>query len=160
MSLRRSWFVMVGFILVGTAGMAATLADEIKLALKDAKFKPAEGVPADLFGYDEGEEKLFFYTNGPAEWTVTLPADSAYELIVKASDTKAQDEHAKFRVVVNEKSFSKEIALDSDEPKDYTVTIKGKAGENKIAIEFTNDAYKEGEYDRNLFVHAVTIKKK
>ena len=39
------------------------------------------------------------------------------------------------------------------------LAASGKAGERKLTIEFTNDAYKEGEYDRNFFVHAVTLKK-
>jgi hypothetical protein len=28
-----------------------------------------------------------------------------------------------------------------------------------LTIEFTNDVYKDGEYDRNLYVHAVAVKK-
>jgi hypothetical protein len=28
-----------------------------------------------------------------------------------------------------------------------------------LSIEFTNDEFKEGEYDRNLYVHGVTVKK-
>ena len=33
-------------------------------------------------------------------------------------------------------------------------------GDQKISISYTNDEYKEGDYDRNLYLHAVTIKKK
>jgi len=29
-----------------------------------------------------------------------------------------------------------------------------------LGIEFTNDAYKENEYDRNLFVYEVRLKKR
>ncbi len=33
-----------------------------------------------------------------------------------------------------------------------------KAGEHKLAIQFTNDAYKENEYDRNLYIKTVSIR--
>jgi len=32
-------------------------------------------------------------------------------------------------------------------------------GDHKLSIEFTNDVFKDGEYDRNLYVHGVTLKK-
>jgi serine/threonine protein kinase len=31
--------------------------------------------------------------------------------------------------------------------------------QHKLTIEFTNDLYKDGEYDRNLFIHAIAVKK-
>jgi hypothetical protein len=38
--------------------------------------------------------------------------------------------------------------------------VKLKKGESNLSIKFTNDVYKENEYDRNLFVHGVKIEKK
>jgi hypothetical protein len=46
-----------------------------------------------------------------------------------------------------------------EEPKEYKFPTPLKAGEHKLTIEFTNDIFKEGEYDRNLYVHAVSLKK-
>ena len=52
-----------------------------------------------------------------------------------------------------------ETLLTDDDQKDYKLTAAAvKAGDRKLAIEFTNDAYKEGEYDRNLFIYGVTVK--
>ena len=50
-------------------------------------------------------------------------------------------------------------AESSDEPKEYKFPATLKAGERKLAIEFTNDVFKEGEYDRNLYVHEVKLTK-
>ena len=50
--------------------------------------------------------------------------------------------------------------LTADEAKEYKLTSKIKSGEHKLAIEFTNDVYKENEFDRNFYVHAVSLKKK
>ena len=130
----------------------------IKLELKDFKFISPEG-KADLFGYNEGEEKLFFYTNGTAEAKFKVPADGDYEIVIKASQDKALDEGAKFKLAVNGKQVGKETETKEGDPKEFKFPITLKSGEHKMTIEYTNDVYKEGEYDRNLYVHAVSIKK-
>jgi hypothetical protein len=133
-------------------------ADEVKLKLEDGKVKSGEGVGEDLTGYDEGEGRIFFYAPGAAEWTFKVEKEGAYTLVVKASCDAAQDENAKFKLTVNGKADEKETTLKSTEPEDVKVAIKLKAGENKLSLAFTNDAYKEGEYDRNLYLHALTVK--
>jgi len=35
---------------------------------------------------------------------------------------------------------------------------KAQAGEHKLVVEYTNDVYKENEYDRNFYLHGVTVK--
>lgn len=139
--------------------LAAVPDDPITVDLKAAKFQHPEAVSAELFGYSDGEEKLFFYTNGKAELTVKLPADGDYEIIIKASCDSAQNERAKFKVELAGEPVGKETLLTTDDPSDYRFTAKGKAGEHKLTIEFTNDAFKEGEFDRNFYVHGITIKK-
>jgi hypothetical protein len=141
------------------AGSFAAADDKgpITADLKAAKFKVAEGNPGDLFGYNEDEGKLFFYTNGTAELTVKVPADGDYQIVVKASGSAALNEQAKFKLAVDGQPVGKETLLTTDEAKDYPFPTKLKAGERTLAVEFTNDAYKEGEYDRNLYVHAVTV---
>jgi hypothetical protein len=133
--------------------------DIIKIKLKDFKFKPPKGVsdPDSVFIYNEDEEKLSYYTNGPAEAKFKLPADGEWDLIISASGDSAKDEHPKFLLTIDEKGFSKETTLKSDDVKDYKFTIPLKAGEHVLSIAFTNDTYKEGEYDSNLYVHGAKL---
>jgi Ca-dependent carbohydrate-binding module xylan-binding len=132
--------------------------DKVTVSLKDFKFKvPAE--KESLFGYNDGEEKLFFYTNGTAEAKVKVPADGDYEITVKASGDPALKERAKFKLAIDAKEVGKETELTSDDPKEYKFTAALKAGEPKVTIEYTNDVYKENEYDRNLYIHGVSLKK-
>lgn len=63
-------------------------------------------------------------------------------------------------IEVDGKSVSKNFSLTTEDAKDYTFTIKGKEGECKIKVIFTNDKYKEGEYDLNLYIHGASLKKK
>jgi hypothetical protein len=133
--------------------------DPISVNLRSFKFKVPDA-QADLFGFDDNEGRLFFFASGPAEATVTLPADGDYEITVRASCDPALGERAKFKVALDGEPVGTETLLTDDEQKDYKLTTTAKAGERKLVIEFTNDAYKENEYDRNLFVYAVTLKKK
>jgi hypothetical protein len=133
--------------------------DEAKPIVTDLKaFKFSESKP-DLFGYNESEEKLFYYTNGKGEAPFKVAADGDYEIVIRASGDLAQNEGAKFKVAVNGKDVGKETETSGDDRKEYKFPVTLKAGDSKLVIEFTNDVYKEGEYDRNLYVHAVSIKK-
>src|SRR5437763_1387162 len=80
---------------------AAEDAGAITVDLKAAKFKPAEGAGADLFGYNEDEGKLFFYTNGAAELTVKVPTAGTYQVVIRASCDSAMNEKAKFKLSVD-----------------------------------------------------------
>jgi len=62
-----------------------TTDDAIKLNLKDATCKAAFEGGGDLVGYNDGEEKIFFYTNGSAEFKAKLPAEGEYTLTLNAS---------------------------------------------------------------------------
>lgn len=132
--------------------------DAITVDLKSFKFKVTEDM-ATLFGYDEGQSRLFYYTAGTGEATVKLPADGEYELVIKASCDPAQNERAKFKAALDGEAAGTETLLTADEEKEYKLTLKAKADEHKLTIEFTNDAYKENEYDRNFYLHGVTLKK-
>jgi hypothetical protein len=151
----------VGTALMLLSGLqieAAQNKETITLDLASFKFK-VEDDKANLFGHNDGEGKLFFYTNGLAEATVKVPADGDFDIIVKASCDSALNERAKFKLAVDGKLVDKETLLTADDAKDYKFTTKLKAGDRKLSIEFTNDVYKENEYDRNLYVHGVTVKK-
>ena len=113
--------------------------------------------PAELFGYDDGESRAFFYTNGAGELAVKVPADGEYEIVVTASCTAANGQNAKFKLKVDGAVVGAETQLKSEEAKDYAFTTPLKSGERKIAAEFTNDMYKEGEYDLNFFLNGLKI---
>ncbi|MEW6305146.1 MAG: carbohydrate-binding domain-containing protein [Verrucomicrobiota bacterium] len=142
-----------------TAAVNVTAADDIKLKLADSKVTPGQGVSSDLAGYNDGEEKIFFYAPGTAEWTFKVADDGEYTLLIKASCDPAQGMNAKFKVTLDGKAVGEEVTLTSEGEKEYKVVAKLKKGENKLGITFTNDVYKEGEYDRNLYLHGVTVKK-
>jgi hypothetical protein len=146
--------VAVGFL---AAGIAAA-AEAIRVSLSD--FKIRGDLSDDLFGYDEIQDRLFFYTNGAMEAEVKLPEDGEYTITVEASCDEALDEKAKFKLTIGDEVVAKEHTLTQLDPKTYTFTAKLKKGEAKLAIEFLNDAFSEGEYDRNLYVHAVKLEKK
>ncbi len=147
----------VAIVLLPVLGTAADDAKPTTVDLKSFTFKVPED-KSSLFGHNADEEKLFFYTNGAAEAKVKVPKEGEYEIVVKASCDKALKEGAKFKVAVEGKQVGKETET-TDEQKEYKFPATLKAGEQKLAIEFTNDVFKDGEYDRNLYVHAVTLKK-
>lgn len=150
-------FIAASAFCIASLPFAAAAEGEIKVDLATFKFKVPEE-QATLFGYNEGEEKVFYYAAAAGETTVKLPADGDYELVIKASCDPALDERAKFKVALDGEAVGKETLLTDDLAKEYKFTFKGKAGEHKLTIEYTNDVYKEGEYDRNFYVHAVTLK--
>ena len=133
-------------------------ASTVKVKLNDVKWKVPESIK-DLFGYDETNERLFYFANGAGEWMVKIPGDGEYQVTVKASCDSAENEKAKFKLSIADKLIGKETQLTDDTRKEYTLKGSLKSGERKLTIEFTNDAYKAGEFDRNLFIYAVTLKK-
>jgi len=111
----------------------------------------------ELFGWDDGESRAFFYANGAGEVVVKVPADGEYEVIVTASCTAAKGENAKFKLKVDGAQVGAETQLKSEDAKDYPFTAALKAGDRKLATEFTNDLYKEGEYDLNFFLNGLKL---
>lgn len=158
MRRRTIAFIAVACFLAGAPQAIAADTDSISVELKAFKFKVKEE-HVELFGFNEEEGKLFFYTNGPAEAMVNVPADGDYEVVIKASGDSALDERAKFKLSIDDEVVGKETQLTADEPKDYKIPTKLKAGERKLVIEFTNDVYKENEFDRNLYVYTVVLKR-
>lgn len=113
---------------------------------------------ADLFGYDDGNSRIFLYSSGTVVLPLTLAGDGDYEIVVSAACDEADGQKAKFTVALNGQAVGDEITCTTTDAKDYVVKAAGlKAGEHKVAITFLNDLYKEGEYDLNFFVHGVTL---
>jgi outer membrane biosynthesis protein TonB len=126
----------------------------IKADLSKIKFTSE---PAELFGYDDGESRAFFFTNGSGELTLKIPADGEYEIVVTASCQAAKGENAKFKLSVDGAPVGGETQLKSEDAKDYAFKSALKAGERKIAAQFTNDLYKEGEYDLNFYLNGLKV---
>ncbi|HZZ26554.1 MAG TPA: carbohydrate-binding domain-containing protein [Pirellulales bacterium] len=148
--------------------------DEIKIPLKDFKFKPPASVsdPDSVFVFNEDEGRLCFYTNGPAEAKFKLPTDGDWDVIVSASgdiavgvpQTTANGKKEvnippNFQLGFDGKNFGKEITLKSDDQKDYKIVVPLKAGEHVISVAFTNDTYDpDGKFDSNLYLHGVKLR--
>jgi hypothetical protein len=146
-------------VLVGGVG-AAVAADEVKVDLKTFQWKCAFEAGKDLGGYDDTENRFFFHTNGSATGDVTIPEDGEYTITVEASCSEAQKTFAKFKLTVGDVVVAKEFACTTEDAKKYNFTAKLKKGKQPLAIAFLNDVFKEGEYDRNLFVYSVKVEKK
>jgi hypothetical protein len=151
--------LMAVAVVVGTAaGVAA--ADAITADLKSFKWKAAFEGGEQLGGYDEGQDRFAFYTNGAATGEVAIPDDGEYTITVEASCDEAKKVFAAFKLSVGDVVVAKEHFLKDTEKKSYTLTAKLKKGKQNLVVEFVNDEYKENEYDRNLFVYSVKLEKK
>src|SRR6476469_6450546 len=111
--LKRSLCIIA---VLAAAGVAAA-ADPIKVELKDFKIKGS--LPGDLFGYNDGEDKLFFLTNGAMEAGVKIPEDGEYTITVEASCDEALNEKAKFKLSVGDEVVAKEHVLTETGQKKY-----------------------------------------
>ena len=152
--LVRTAFLLAMGLQLSTSCQAAP----ISVDLKSFEFKVGNE-PPDYFGYNKEWAKLFLFANGQAEATVKFPEDADYKIIITASCDSAEDERAKFKVSLDGKPVGEEKLLTADEAKKYTLKVNVKEGSHKLAIEFTNDAYEENKYDRNLYIHAVTVER-
>jgi hypothetical protein len=153
--------VVCAAVVAALAVGVAAAAEPIQVDLKSFKFKVKnEGTPDDLLGYNEGEGKLFFYVHGTGTAEVKVPEDGEYTITVEASCDEANKMKAKIKLTVGETVVAKEFELKEVGAKEYPFPAKLKKGTAKLAIEFLNDEFKDGEYDLNLYVHAVKIEKK
>ena len=141
--------------------LISVLALATGIELNTFKFTDPAGQPVEssAAGYNEDGQKLFFYAPAVATATVTVPEDGDYVLAVEASCDEAQDEKAKMSVKVGDTVVEKEFLLTETDKKGYEFKVKLKKGETKVALGFTNDVFKEGEYDRNLYVYSVKLTK-
>jgi hypothetical protein len=142
------------FALVATAAAA----EPIKLDLADFKLTPAPKVSDDLLKYEN--DKISFYANGTATAKLTVPADGDYVIVIDASCDPALKENAKLTLKIGDKAVKENFELTAEGQKEYKFDAKLTKGETTLSVLFTNDVYKEGEYDRNLHVHGVRVEKK
>jgi len=157
--LRRclTWSIVCAALLSFGGSLNAADPKPLEVPLADFSFTTASPMK-ELLGYNADEKKIFFYVLGTAAAKVKVAAEAEYEVIIKASCDKANKEFGKFKLLVDDKLVEKEVTLKSDSAEEYTLKVKLTAGEHKLAIEDTADLYKEGEYDMNLYIHAVALK--
>jgi Ca-dependent carbohydrate-binding module xylan-binding len=153
--MSRRW--SLAFVLLALAA-APVAAAPIKIDLADFKLTPANKGTEELVKYDN--DTISFFVNGTAAAKVTVPADADYTIVVDASCTAALKENAKFTLKVGDKVVKEDFALTAEEQKEYKFDVKLMKGETTLSITYTNDTYKENEYDRNLFIHGVRLEKK
>jgi len=134
---------------------AVGAAERIELPAWKAQF-PANN-ENNHFGILEDGATIHFYSNGLVQWVVKRPSAGKGSLKITASCTDAEGEFAEFKVTVNGRSVGEPVKLRSKERDDYEVELDLPAGEVKLGIAFTNDRFKAGAYDRNLFVHKVVL---
>jgi hypothetical protein len=147
----------VALVILPALAAADEIAKPLTVELRSFSLKAPKG-KEDLLKHDEGQGKLSFYINGTGEAKVDVSKGGDYEIIIQASCDPALKDGAKFKLAVDGKQCGKETETSDGEPKEYTFATSLQAGEHKLSIEFTNDVFKEGEYDRNLYVHAVKLK--
>jgi Ca-dependent carbohydrate-binding module xylan-binding len=144
--------------LVALLAVPAAAAEPIKLDLADFKLASAFKGGEDLIKYEN--DKISFFTNGTATAKLTVPADGDYVIVIEASCDAALKENAKLTLKVGEKAVKENFELTAENQKEYKFDAKLAKGETTLSVAFTNDAYKENEYDRNLHVHGVRVEKK
>lgn len=115
------------------------------------------GQEGENFGWDDGEMRLHYWSNGTGEFTVKVPADGEYEIVVAAASQPALNVHASFKVAADGKAVGAETTCTSEDAKDYTFPATLSAGDRRISVAFTNDIYKENEYDRNFFLNGLKL---
>ena len=158
--MQRLHFVVAPLcLLISAMGLAAEegkKSNEIRLPLKEFKFKVSED-KADLFVFDEDGQRLCFYTSGAAEAKFSVENDGDYDLVLSLAGDTAMNVHPKFKLAIDDKEVGKETSLKSDDIKDYKFTLPLKHGKHVLSLAFTNDMYKDGEYDSNLYLHGAKL---
>jgi hypothetical protein len=160
-------------VLVSRAADDKAPADEIKIQLKDFKFKPPATVadPDSVFVFNEEEGRMCFYTNGPAEAKFKVPTGGDWDFIVtaagdtamavpthKATGPKEENIPPNFQLSIDGKNIGKEVTLKSDDPQDYKIVVPLTAGEHVVTVAFTNDTYDpDGKFDSNFYLHGVKL---
>ncbi len=147
------------FVAAALFGAGRGGGEPFELPLKSFRFAQQFGGTEALQGYDGNEKRVYFYFNGPAEATVGVQDDGVYEVVVKASCDPALDGFAHFTLSIDGVAVGNETRLTAAEPRDYKFSARLKNGARRLVLEYTNDVYQEGEYDRNLYVHKVTLRR-
>lgn len=136
-------------------------ADPIKVELKEIKVKAATD---ELGGLNEGDGKLFLYTNGTMTAEVKMPDDGEFTLKIEMSCDEAKVDgkvvRPQVKISVGDTVVKDKFDLTGAETTEYKFDVKLKKGTQKIVIEYLNDTFKENEYDSNLYLHSFKVEEK
>jgi len=152
--------VCVAALVAVLAGGVALAADPGKIELKAFKLKAGFDGGESLVGYNDGEEKLFFYTIGTATADIKIDDEAEYTITLDASCDEANKMFAQIKVKAGDAVVKDKFDLTQAAQKEYKFDVKLKKGEHKLSFEFLNDIYKENEYDLNFYIHVVKVEKK
>ena len=151
MSIRILAVALVAF------GSTAVAADPVKFDLKAFKVKAATD---ELGGLNEGDSKLFLYTKGTMTCETEVPADGTYTLLLEMSCDEAKGVKAQVKITLGDDVVKDKFDLTATEAKEYKFEVKAKKGKAKLVIEYLNDEFKEGEFDRNFYLHGAKLESK
>src|SRR5262245_13044955 len=115
MIVRASLIILVLLAAVPQVSHAAD-GDLIAVDLNTCNFKVWPEI-VDLFGYADGENRLFFYASGAGETAIKLLADGDYEVVIRASCDPALGERAKFKLALDGEPLGTETLLTDDDQK-------------------------------------------
>ena len=155
---RRLFLTAVAVVVAGVG--FAVAADAISVELKDFKLKSDYANNDDGVTLNDADGKINFYSNGTAVATVNVTEGGEYDILIEASCDAAEKKNAAMTVKVGDEVLKEKLELTTVDAKVYTFTTKLKKGEIKLSIAFTNDVYKENEFDRNMYVHKVKVEPK
>ena len=88
---------------------------------------------------------------------LTVPVDSN-QIVVVASGNEAEGENATFSLKVDGVAIGTPNTLTTADKADYPFATTIKAGARKFVVQFTNDIFLPGVYDRNLAVFGIRVK--
>ena len=152
---RRLFLTAVAVVVAGVG--FAVAADAISVELKDFKLKSDYANNDDGVTLNEGDGKIQFHSNGTAIATIKVSEAGEYDILIEASCDAAEKKNATMTVKVDDIVVKENLELPTVDAKMYTFTTKLKKGDVKLSIAFTNDVYKENEFDRNMYVHKVKV---
>ncbi len=155
---RRLFLTAVAVVVAGVG--FAVAADAISIELKDFKLKSDYDNNPEGVTLNEGDGKIAFYSNGTAVATVKIAEDGEYNILIEASCDAAEKKNAAMTVKVGDEVVKEKFELATVDAKEYPFKVKLKKGDVKLSIAFTNDVYKENEFDRNMYVHKVKVELK
>src|SRR4029453_1047323 len=114
--------ILLGCFVLACSMGAVAAADEVKVVLKDFKWKATFEGGENLGGFDEGDGRYNFYGHGTATGDVTIPDDGEYKITIEASCDEALKEFAKFKLSVGDAVVAKEHACTTQDKKNYEFT--------------------------------------
>lgn len=109
------------------------------------------------------QRELTLASAGAATFSEQIPWSGPYQLTITASGDQAGNEPVIMGVMVDKKLVRKvAVPNQRDEPNDFTVPLRLRAGNRQIALTFMNDFYRaeqngQPKLDRNLVVHYVQL---